>query len=165
MWCVSQRICICSALILYASALLGLRWSLRRVPLVWGRMTTWRLSGGMLLIGCLALHSVQLRVLHIRLMYYQRKSKTCSDHIQLSKLSVNWQPCTEASRRAADGDSMMSALHTVQAIKPVSQLFKSCRWRIRSKMKQQVWKCMIKQDVPTSTFAISYKRNPGPAVS
>lgn len=33
MWCVSQRrICICSALMRYASALLGLHWSSRREP-------------------------------------------------------------------------------------------------------------------------------------
>lgn len=46
MWCVSQRrICICSALMLYASALLGLHWSSRRL---WGER---------LISGCLAPYS------------------------------------------------------------------------------------------------------------
>lgn len=129
------------------------------------RTTTWRLRGGMLLIGCLALHSVRFRELQTQRMYYQRKNKTYSDHSQLSNLPINRQPCTEASRTAADGDSMMSALCTVQAIKPVSQLVKSCRWRILSKMKGQIWKSMIKEDIPVSTFAVSYKRHPDPAVS
>lgn len=58
MWCVTQRrICICSALILYASPLLGLC-SSRPAPPVCRRPTTWWLRGALLLSGCLTLCSI-----------------------------------------------------------------------------------------------------------